>query len=92
MAMTQRGTQSYLNDLWKYSAGEWTWMSGSNVYGQKGTYGNLGTAPGGNVPGARYQAVGWTDAAGNFWLFGGYGYDSTGTLGDLIDLWWIYEP
>ena len=47
------GTQGFLNDLWKYSAGQWTWMGGSNVVNQQGTYGTQGTAAAGNVPGAR---------------------------------------
>lgn len=29
----------------------------------------------------------WTDASGNLWMFGGYGYDSTGTRGWLNALW-----
>ena len=34
-----------LNDLWEYSAGQWTWMSGSNAgFNQGGTYGTQGTA------------------------------------------------
>lgn len=41
-----------------------------------------------NVPGARAQGTYWTDASGNLWLFGGEGYDSTGTFGvGLNDLW-----
>jgi hypothetical protein len=81
------GTGGDLNDLWKYSAGQWTWMGGSNLVNQKGTHGTQGTAAVGNVPGARYDASTWTDLAGNFWLFGGKGYDSTGTVGWLNDLW-----
>ena len=76
-----------LNDLWKYSAGQWTWMGGSNVVNQKGTYGTQGTAAPGNIPGARLYAVAWTDPDGNFWLFGGLGYDSAGAQGELNDLW-----
>lgn len=76
-----------LNDLWKYSAGEWTWMGGSNVYGQHGTYGAEGTAAPSNIPGARNSAVSWTDASGNFWLFGGNGLDSVGASDYLNDLW-----
>jgi hypothetical protein len=79
--------ENYLNDLWKYSAGQWTWMSGANTTNQPGTYGTQGTAAVGNVPGAREEAVSWTDASGNFWLFGGNGYDSNGTYGFLNDLW-----
>lgn len=81
------GTPGYLNDLWEYSAGQWTWMGGASVVSQTGTYGTLGAAAASNVPGARQKAVSWTDASGNFWLLGGYGYDSVGTLGYLNDLW-----
>jgi N-acetylneuraminic acid mutarotase len=81
------GTDKDLNDLWKYSAGEWTWVSGADVVDQQGTYGTKGTASPSNVPGWRFSAVGWTDAAGNLWLFGGNGQDPTGTLGRLNDLW-----
>lgn len=77
----------FLNDLWKYSAGQWTWVSGSSTPNQAGIYGTLGVAAAGNVPGARCQAVGWTDSAGNLWLFGGLGLDSTGSSQNLNDLW-----
>ena len=33
----------------------------------------------------------WTDASGNFWLFGGVGADSTDTDGLLNDVW-VYSP
>ena len=81
------GNFSQLNDLWKHSNGEWTWMSGSNTINQAGTYGTEGAAAPSNTPGARDGAVSWTDTSGNFWLFGGYGYDSTGTKLELNDLW-----
>jgi hypothetical protein len=83
------------DDLWKYSAGEWTWVGGSNVMNQTGTYGDQGMPASANDPGARYFALGWTDASGNLWLFGGqYGIESTssqGPSGILNDLW-MYEP
>jgi hypothetical protein len=81
----------FFSDLWKYSVGQWTWMGGSNAFNQQGSYGSQGEPAPGNVPGARHQAVSWTDAAGNLWIFGGNGYDSAGTLGWLNDLW-KYEP
>lgn len=85
------GTIGMLNDLWKYSNGEWTWMGGANTGNQPGSYGTLGVAVPGNVPGARANGVAWTDASGNLWLFGGEGYDSTGTCTEspciLNDLW-----
>jgi hypothetical protein len=46
-----------LNDLWKYSGGEWTWVSGSNSIDQSGTYGTQATASSSNVPGGRFHAV-----------------------------------
>lgn len=76
-----------LNDLWEYSNGEWTWMSGSNQNNQWGSYGTEGTSASGNVPGARYWGVSWADKSGNLWLFGGLGWDSQGSRGYLNDLW-----
>jgi len=76
----------FFNDLWRWDGTSWTWMSGSNVPWAPGTYGTKGLAAPGNVPGAREGAVSWTDAAGDFWLFGGYGYGSSGS-GPLSDLW-----
>jgi hypothetical protein len=81
------GESGPLNDLWEFNAGQWTWVNGSNFVNQHGTYGTIGIGSSSNVPGARSSAVSWTDASGNFWLFGGYGYDSAGTQGYLNDLW-----
>ncbi len=39
------------------------------------------------VPGARYYSISWIDGYGNLWLFGGLGYDASGSLGFLNDLW-----
>lgn len=81
------------NDLWEFnpSAKTWAWMSGSNAENASGVYGTLGVASTSNAPGGRYLAVSWTDSSGNLWLFGGMGYDSTGTVGYLNDLW-RYQP
>jgi N-acetylneuraminic acid mutarotase len=83
------GAAGNLNDLWRYtpSTGQWAWIGGGNVANASGTYGTLGTAAAGNVPGARYSASAWIDSSGNLWLFGGVGYDSTGAAGNLNDLW-----
>ena len=80
-------TVGSLNDLWKWDGTAWTWVSGGNTLNAKGVYGTLGTAAVGNVPGARYFSISWVDGSGQLWLFGGYGYDSAGTLGSLSDLW-----
>lgn len=92
------GTTALLNDLWKFNptSKEWTWVSGSSVArlnppgdnGQPGVYGTLGTPSVNNVPGGREGLITtWIDNAGNLWLFGGTGFDSTGTYGELNDLW-----
>ncbi len=95
-ATGENGTNQYLNDLWEFNATtkEWMWVSGSNMGGAKGIYGTLGVSSTSNVPGARGSegvAVSWIDSSGNLWLFGGEGYDSTGKLGELNDLW-RYQP
>jgi len=77
------GTAGPLNDLWKYSGGQWAWIGGANLAYQNGSYGVLGTASPGNIPNPRYGAVRWTDRSGNLWLFGGNG--------DFNDLW-EYQP
>lgn len=92
-AQDSTGAVGYLNDLWEYSpaSGEWTWVGGSATANARGVYGTAGAAAATNEPGARENEAHWTDASGNLWLFGGYGYDSTGTLGELGDLW-KYSP
>jgi galactose oxidase-like protein/Kelch motif protein len=87
------GDAADINDLWKFSPAEgtWTWVSGSNVNAltavAEGNYGTQGVPSTTNVPGARDSAAGWADNSGNLWLFGGYGYDSSGEFGALNDLW-----
>jgi N-acetylneuraminic acid mutarotase len=83
------GHNVYFNDLWKYNpvTGWWSWMGGSATTNLAGLYGTLGTAAPANAPGSRSSAVSWTDSVGNLWLFGGYGYDVNGNLGNLNDLW-----
>ena len=78
-----------LNDLWEYNlgSGEWIWIGGSSSAAAPGIYGTQGIPSSSNFPGAREQAVGWADSSGNFWLFGGFGFDSTGVEDDLNDLW-----
>ena len=81
-------TPGLLNDLWSYNitTGLWTWVSGSKTANQTGIYGTLGTPAAANVPGARWSSGAWTDKSGNFWIFGGEGYDSVGN-GSLSDVW-----
>ncbi len=97
-----KGNLNELNDLWEFEFATkmWIWMSGSStvaancqeisgtsICGQPGVYGTQGELAQGNVPGSRISAAVWSDSAGNLWLFGGGGFDSTGAAGDLNDLW-----
>jgi len=65
-------------------------MKGSGVKDTFGTYGIKGMPDAGNTPGGRRDSAIWTDADGNFWLYGGFGYGSS-QFGILSDLW-KYEP
>jgi len=84
--LDSKGNPAALNDLWQFKAGQWTWMSGANIVNQTGVYGVQGVAASTNVPGARWSSGAWTDLSGNFWIFGGEGYDSVGN-GSLSDVW-----
>ena len=79
----------YLNDLWQYdpSTNNWTWVNGDNIPNKKSCYGVQNITNTANKPGARKNSVTWADKIGNLWLFGGYGYSSTGQAGILNDLW-----
>jgi hypothetical protein len=81
------------NDLWEYlpSSNQWAWIGGPSTLNAKGVYGIQGAADAANIPGARSGAVYWTDAQGNFWLFGGYGCDATGTRAGLLNDLWRYS-
>jgi N-acetylneuraminic acid mutarotase len=82
-------TGGFLNDLWFYfpGNGDWEWIKGPTTANGAGVYGTKGVPAVGNVPGARTEQSGWADAAGNIWIYGGFGYDATGNLGYLNDLW-----
>ncbi|HMG84942.1 MAG TPA: hypothetical protein VK574_04335 [Terracidiphilus sp.] len=85
-----------MNDLWVFDPsqgahGEWAWMGGNKVGYANGAYGTEYQFAASNAPGARASATGWTDTSGRLWLFGGYGFDSAGTAGELNDLW-VFDP
>ena len=87
------GNWGTLNELWVFdpAKNEWAWMGGSNTIpawsGLPGAYATKGTPAAGNWPGSRSRPMFWTDSSGNFWLFGGSGYDAKGNTGNLNDLW-----
>jgi hypothetical protein len=70
---------------------EWTWVGGNSTAGSLGSYGSLGVPAASNSPGERTLPCTWADKQGNFWLFGGNGFDSVGTGGYLNDMW-KYDP
>jgi hypothetical protein len=72
-----------LNDLWKYSGGQWTWISGSITGSSAGSYGTQGSTAATNQPPSRQASAAWIDNSGNFWMFGGF---TSGTNG-FNDLW-----
>ena len=53
-------------------AGEWIWISGSNVTGSMGVYGVQGVPSVNNYPPGLYEYSEWKDLQGNLWLFGGW--------------------
>jgi hypothetical protein len=97
------GNQGALNDLWEFdpsrgALGEWAWIGGSGTVptkcslgtgycGRLGLFGTEGQFTPRNIPSGRSDSAAWVDGSGNFWLFGGGGYDSAGTAGPLDDLW-----
>jgi Galactose oxidase, central domain len=83
--------EGFLSDLWEYTGGKWVFVSGSNLANQNGVYGTQGTPSASNAPGGRQEAVGWADANGNLWLFGGEGQDSVGTANGILNDLWEYN-
>ena len=65
------GGSGVYNDLWTYDplVKVWTWVGGDSISGQKAVYGSKGVVSPVVKPGASSNPVGWTDAAGNFWLY-----------------------
>jgi len=83
------GSQTGLNDLWRYDpmTNEWTWVAGSDLGGERGSYGTKGVPEITNFPGARSAALSGLEGSGRFWLWGGGGIDSVNVQGWLNDLW-----
>ena len=77
------GIVGNLNDLWKFDGSNWTWVSGSDIRNQPGSYGTKNLSNSTNIPGRLYYSISWSDPKGNLWLFGG----SDGSENVLNDLW-----
>ncbi len=80
------------NDAWKYdmSLNEWTWMAGTSLINDSGTYlSNCFYAPQ-NTPSCRWEhRSSVTDNCGRFWMYGGFAIH--GNLVRLSDLS-IFDP
>jgi len=84
-----------LLDLWVFDPaqgahGEWAWMGGPNIGvhpDSVGTYGTQFQFGADNIPSFHQAPAHWSDADGNFWLFGGVGSDSARVSGPLNEVW-----
>jgi hypothetical protein len=87
------GVYEFYNDLWRFNitSGSWTWMGGTNGVNMNGAYGTLNVPSTSNVPGSRAAACAWRDTNGDFWLFGGYGFDGTSSMEDNLNDLWKYD-
>jgi hypothetical protein len=80
----------FRNDLWKFntSQGQWSWISGSSITDISGVYNDSFSNPA--MPGSRCDLQAFLkmqNQAASMYFFGGYGYDGSGSLKVLNDLW-----
>jgi len=82
------GGDNALADLWVYDppADQWTWVAGGNVGNEITTLGA------GGGPGSREGQAMWFDSTGTLFVFGGLGFDTAGTRGDMADIWRLSMP
>jgi hypothetical protein len=79
----------FLSDLWSYdpSIGQWSRQSGAVTGNTLGVYRILGVAAAPDAPDDRLYSMSWNDGANHLWMFGGYGYGSSGGQSNINDLW-----
>ena len=81
-------TYKYISSLYIYNPNTNLWNCQFNSTSREAYYGVQGVASSAHKPGGRKNSYSWLDNAGNFWLFGGYGYgESQGNWGGQNDLW-----
>ena len=86
-----------LSDLWFYDIdlNQWAWVKGQQTIQNNGIYGTVGVASAANLPGAREQASSFSGSSvsSNLWLFGGFGYVTTGNSQiRMNDVWTLDLP
>jgi N-acetylneuraminic acid mutarotase len=86
------GNQGYLNDTWVYdpTTNNWTWLKGSNLINQSGSFGTINVTNSTNVPRGTFGQITWT-ANNKIYLFGGYNFDPV-TFTFLCNTLWEYNP
>lgn len=79
-----------LNDLWSFNLSDsnWTWEAGCNCVDDTANYGAVGQSSSNYHPGGRRMSASW-QYNGDFFFFGGNGYDKLDSLGLMGDLWKI---
>src|SRR5271168_2975292 len=95
-------TASVTNIVVDCAHDDWTWIDGTKTSGTVASplYGTVGTSlpttlpnPYTNTPGGRYGAAGWSDSHGSLWMFGGEGWELSGSTtpstldAPMNDLW-----
>ena len=82
------GASTYGNNCFGYDLG------GPNEQNcvEPGIYGTVGTASAANIPSGRSGATSWTDQNGNFWIFGGWGYDISKATEYFFNELWMFSP
>ena len=87
-----------LGAFWQAPSNLWVWVSGATTSNQLEVFGTQGVASTANTPSSRepqdqLNAVTWTDASGNLWLFGGSGSALTfGNNTDFLGEFWEFTP
>jgi hypothetical protein len=85
---------SSLSHLAYAQQGQWTWMSGPNLFAATPgapVFGTQGIASPDNLPAVVGTATTWVDQQGNFWLLGGDGGMGGGSFSASNNLW-KYDP
>lgn len=85
------GNDGALNDLWRYSGGVWTYMSGSELARQLSYYGPLGMQSSESLPGGCSGTMRWTDESGRLWAYCFNDNSQAGSITSANDLW-VYQP
>lgn len=81
------------NALWRYSlvGNTWTWVNGTSLINQNGTYGTLNIPAATNIPGSRKGGNAWRNKDA-LYMFGGRAYGATGGSSASINDMWKYIP